>query len=473
MKTRIISLVFLSFLVPVSSYAELITLDSYIQQVTDGNQAYTSSVKGTEAGKLKAEEGDLLTSASFFTELNYINDKRMPMIPAIMGDRTTISSGSVGFSKNTSFGLSGKLYYSVTHTAMNGVNGTFIPFTEYYETSPVLELKQSLWQNAFGRQTRATMDAIEAKSLSDSYAAKFATKKIMSASETLYWTLSTTRELLKVQQENLKRAERLRDWTKRRVSNNLTDRVDLLQAEAMLKMRQLELKSTLDDETALVRQFNTNRGVDSDKINFDLEVMTPQQATAIKAPERRGVREDVKALEAGAKAVAASAKLSKDKNAPNLDLFGNFSLNGKDKFNEAFNDSFSGRYPYMMVGLTFSAPLSFGTVGRVNKGYDAEKISAEYAYQRKIFETDREWDDLTKKLNEIKQKLDLAYELEKLQDQKLSYEEKRLKLGRTTTYQVIMFENDLASAQQTRLMTQQELIATISTMKTFVSQEEI
>ncbi len=473
MKIRIISLTFLVVLTPLAAFAELVTFDSYMEQVTKGNQNYSAVTKGAEAGKLKSEEGELITSTSFFTNLQYTNDKRVPMIPAIMGDRTSTASGSMGFAKNTTFGLSGKLYYALTQTSISGVNQSFIPYTEYYESSPVLELRQSLWQNSFGRQTRATRDALEAKAMSDSYSSKFSSKQIMSASETLYWTLSTTRELVKVQKENLKRAERLRDWSKRRVSNNLADRVDLLQAESMLKMRQLELEGTQDTEKDLIRQFNTNRGASTDDIEIELEIMNPEQAVALNAPERKGVREDVKALEAGAKAAAANARISRDKNAPTLDLFGKFSLNGKDEFDPAFKDSFSGRHPYTIVGLSFSTPLSFGIVGRVNSGYDAEKISAEYAYQRKVFETDRQWNDLSKKLDDIKQKLKLAYELEKLQEQKLSYEEKRLKLGRTTTYQVITFEDDLANAQQKRLMTQQELIATISAMKTFVSQEEI
>lgn len=473
MKLRTVSLVMLTALLPVVSFAELITLDSYIEQVTKGNQSYTSAVKGKEAGKLKSEEGDLLTTASFFTELQYTNDKRVPMIPAIMGDRTSTASGSMGFSKNTTFGLGGKLYYKLTQTTINGVNQSFIPYTEYYEASPVLELTQSFWKNSFGRQTRATRDALEAKAMSEAYNSKFESKQIMSSSEALYWNLSTTRELLEVQKENLKRAERLRDWAKKRVKSNLADKVDLLQAESMLKMRQLELEATADTEKELLRQFNTNRGASDDNSAIQLEVMAPEKAIAMEAPQRKGVREDVKALEAVAKAAAANARISKDNYSPSLDLFGQFSLNGKDQFDPAIKDSFSGKHPYLVAGLTFSAPLSFGTVSRVKNGYEAEKISADYAYQRKVFETDRQWDNLTKKLDDTKQKLKLAYELEKLQEQKVLYEEKRLKLGRTTTYQVITFEDDLASAQQTRLMTQQALISMISEMKTFVSEEEI
>ncbi len=464
---------FIVFSIPFCAYAELITLESYIQQVAQGNQNYTASVKNTEAGKLKSQEGELLTSTSFFTNLNHVNDKRVPAIPAIMGDRTIVSSGLMGFAKNTTFGLSGKLYYSLTHTKMNGVNGSFIPYTEYYEMSPVLEVKQSLWQNAFGRQTRAAMQALESKSMSDAYSSKYMSKQLISASENLYWNLSTVRELLDIQKQNLNRAEKLLEWSKRRANLNLADKVDLLQAQAMLKMRQLEIESTMETERQLLRQFNTNRGLTSDDVEIELEKMTPEQALALSIPEKVGVREDVKALEAGARAAAANVKLSKDKNAPTLDLFGTFSLNGKEKFNDAFQDAFSGRYPYTVVGLTFSAPLSFGYVSRVNQGYEAEKVAAEYAYQRKSFETERLWDDLNKKIVDVRKKLELAHELEKLQDQKVNYEEKRLKLGRTTTYQVIMFENDLASAQQTRLLAQQELISTITTMKTFKSEEEI
>ena len=472
-KIKLFSLVALFLSTSLSLRAEVLTLDSFVKTVTQGNQAYTSSQKGEEAGRLKSEEGELITSTSFFTHLQYVNDKRVTAIPTIMGDRTMISSGSMGFAKNTNFGLSGKLYYGLTQTRYHGVNPMFIPYTEYYESGPVLELKQSLWQNAFGRQTRDSMDAIEAKSMSDSYAETFKGKLLVAEAETLYWGLATVKELVKVQKENLKRAEKLRDWAKKRVSSNLADKVDLIQAEAMLKLREFELESTINQEKTYTRNFNTQRGVDSDVMDEELELMSPDKTLAIVVPQKKGVREDVKAAEAGARAATASAKLSKDKNAPTLDLSGTFSLNGKDKFDKAFKDSFSGDHPYLAAALTFSVPLDFGGVSRVNSGYDSEKISAEYAYQRKVFETDRDWNDLTKKFDETKQKLKLAYELEQVQNQKLSYEQKRLQLGRTTTYQVITFENDLASAQQLRLNTQQELLALISKMKTFQEKEEI
>ncbi len=242
---------FIVFSIPFCAYAELITLESYIQQVAQGNQNYTASVKNTEAGKLKSQEGELLTSTSFFTNLNHVNDKRVPAIPAIMGDRTIVSSGLMGFAKNTTFGLSGKLYYSLTHTKMNGVNGPFIPYTEYYEMSPVLEVKQSLWQNAFGRQTRAAMQALESKSMSDAYSSKYMSKQLISASENLYWNLSTVRELLDIQKQNLNRAEKLLEWSKRRANLNLADKVDRIQAQAMLKMRRLEIGSTMETERQL------------------------------------------------------------------------------------------------------------------------------------------------------------------------------------------------------------------------------
>ena len=52
-------------------------------------------------------------------------------------------------------------------------------------------------------------------------------------------------------------------------------------------------------------------------------------------------------------------------------------------------------------------------------------------YERKSFESDREWNDLTKKVNDMKERLKIAKELEDAQYKKYIYENNRLKLGRS------------------------------------------
>ncbi|MFH1223550.1 MAG: TolC family protein [Pseudomonadota bacterium] len=465
-------IIFLLVLISFPLSAAKLSLSEYLEQVSGGNQNYTASQKSFEAGRNKSEEGDLMLAYSFFTNAQYSNDKRESNFSFVTGDRTTSGSLDFGFKKVTSFGFSGSLYYSVDYAYMHGANTTFLSSNTYYATSPVLEFRQSLWQNAFGRQTRAIVEATDAKNTSSSYAASYVSKQILSGAEVLYWKLSVTRDLVKILEDNLERAEKLSQWSKKRASLNLADDVDYLQSEANVKMAQLELQAAVDEEKETVREFNTMRGLNSDDLKDDLEKVTVDSVIRSDPPARKGVREDVLSLKEYARAAAANAKLSRDKNAPTMDLFSTLSLNGRDpKFDTSFKESWRGNYPYAVVGIQFNAPLDFRNIHRVNSGYELDKLSAQDSYERKSFEVDREWDSMNKKLNELKGRLKIAKEAEDAQHKKYTHEQKRHKLGRTTTYQVILFEKDYAMSQYLRLQLQSQILQLIATMKTFQGQE--
>ncbi|MEI6093558.1 MAG: TolC family protein, partial [bacterium] len=356
---------------------------------------------------------------------------------------------------------------------MHGANTTLLNSSQYYETRPVIEFKQSLWQNAFGRQTRAIIDATDARNLSSSFSASYNSKKILADAEAVYWKLSLMREMVKIKQDNLSRATKIKDWSERRARLNLAEKVDFLQADANFKMAQLELQASIDDEKDLVRQFNTMRGINSDELTEELETLTVDSVVAMNAPERKGLRDDVASFREMARSASANAALSKDKNKPTLELFSTLSLNGKDPaFNPSFKESWGGNYPYTVVGLKFSAPLDFGNIKRVNSGYELDKLSAEDSYSRKRFEVDREWNSLAKKIQELKERLKIAKQLEAAQLIKYTNEQSRHSLGRTTTYQVIMFEQDYATAQTLRLNLQSQVLQLLATMKTFDGKEE-
>ncbi len=468
-----INVILCLFLGITSANAAELTLSEFLDQVTKNNQGYMSMQKGSEAGQARSEEGDLITSYSFFANYQNVNDKRETNFAFVTGDRTTTNALSFGISKLTTFGLSGSLRYDINYSYMHGANQTLLSSDHYYVTSPVLEFTQSFWKNSFGRQTRAIVEATDARNLSSSYLSSYESKKLLSDAESIYWKMSLVKDLVQIKQDNFSRAEKIKEWAQRRVRLNLTDSVDLLQAEANYKMAQMDLQVALDDEKEVTRAFNTMRGANSDEFADSPEKLTVESVVAMPLPERKGVRDDVAALRESARAAAANAKISIDKNRPTFDLFSTLSLNGRDpSFNPSFKESFGGSYPYTVVGLKFSAPLSFGTIGRVNSGYELDKISAEYMYERRQFESDREWNNLTKKATDLRERLKIAKEVEDAQYKKYTHEQNRLKLGRTTTYQVITFEQDYATAQYTRLNMQLQMLQLIGTMKTYNGKED-
>ncbi|MDH4225644.1 MAG: TolC family protein, partial [Deltaproteobacteria bacterium] len=93
--------------------------------------------------------------------------------------------------------------------------------------------------------------------------------------------------------------------------------------------------------------------------------------------------------------------------------------------------------------------------------------AADLNYRRKLFEAETDWRDLTQRFVEAMNRLKLAREIELSQKEKLEYERERLKRGRTTTSQVILFEQDNAVAQLTRLQAQLEALSVLATLKSF------
>ena len=454
--------------------AEPLSIDGFLNEVQKQHQGYEASQKGVEAGESKSREGELALSYSLFSTLQYSNDKRPSNFAFVVGDRAAVSTYSLGVSKLTTFGLNASLSYNVNYFYFHGANSAFLTNNQYYQMNPQLDLTLSLWRNSFGRQTRAIVEATNAKNLSTSYTESYRSKLILSDAEALYWRASLVKELVKVEKINLDRAREIRDWNKRRVSLNLTDKVDLLQADANLKIREMSYETAIDEERTALRDFNTMRGVAADEINEELQNITVEQILALPLPERKGTRDDVMALKEAARAAAANANLSKDKNAPSLDLFSTLTVNGRDPaFDTSFKQSWGGLYPYTVVGIKFVAPLDLGNIKRVNSGYEAEKISAEYTYERKRFEADRDWNDLTKSVDDTKKRLQIANEIEDLQFKKFTYEQNRQHRGQTTTYQVLTFEQDYATAQYNRIKLQDDVLRLIAQMKTFIGKEEL
>jgi outer membrane protein TolC len=119
------------------------------------------------------------------------------------------------------------------------------------------------------------------------------------------------------------------------------------------------------------------------------------------------------------------------------------------------------------VGLGLNAPLDFWNLKSIHDGAQASQRAAEMEYQRKVFDQEREWADLSNQFQSKKEELQLAREVEKVQREKLAYEQDRLKKGRTTTFQVLIFEQDFATARLNLILSETQLLNLRAQMKTF------
>ena len=222
---------------------EALTLSAYLEQVRvkhDGVKGLALSSAGA-AGR--ASEGSLLTSPSLFSTLQHSDDAKPTMAPTFMGTQTVADIFAVGVGKVTvrPFGEA-VLQYPVDHHLRGESPALTLP--SFIEAHPTLELSQALWRNWMGAETKAQVAMLEAQALALHYQDDFQIKWLIAQAEATYWRLASARESLEVEEESLDRAVKIRDWNARRAKLLLADRADLLQAQAGLEARKLELQTS-------------------------------------------------------------------------------------------------------------------------------------------------------------------------------------------------------------------------------------
>lgn len=467
----------------------ILSLSDYINQVKTRNQGIQGSLTAGLASELRSEEGRLLLSPYLYANVSLLSDSKIPPSRFVIFDQQITQNYSIGVSQLTKFGLEAKLHYDLfaqyyTHPSSSfnfpGLGSSSLANFDsglfaynYALASPVLELTQSLWGNGFGRSTRANQELQESNALASSYSSLFEAKSTLSQAEINYWNLAVARQSVRVQEEALDRAKKIYAYNKRKLKLNLGEASDVLQAEALVQSRELELASAKNEVRRASRAFNGSRFIDSDNVLEEVVQLHPSFLDHIEIPSRAAQREDVKAAAQIARSQAASATLSAEKDLPTLEVFGSVALNGQQDSNftthlsDSISYSFSLNRPTESIGLRFRMPLNQSLVAKSRDGWSKQSIAAEKTFDQKVFDTEQSWKNLNESLSESKSHLALSRKLEEVQKKKLEAERERLSRGRTTTYQVLLFEQDYLLSQLNRIRDQNQVLTIISQMKLF------
>lgn len=445
----------------------ILSLPDFLVQVKKGHGGYVSSQATIEGNKLRGHEQDLLTMPSLIGSAQYLNDKRESGSP-LQGDEMRSTAYSLGIRKTTEFGLETKILYNHVNTSIPGANPTFVPERNFYVAGPAIELSQALGRNWLGVETKATKELISAQVLASQFAESFRQKQLLAEAESAYWRLAVAREAVAATKETVARARKLKQWSSERARLNLGNRTDFLQTEANFLGRNLEFQAALDEEKSAARGFNTMRGLDSEEVFERIAFVDEKTIVALVLPEKSASRESVKAAEQQKRLADANSRLGAEKNKPNVSVYGSYGLNGRDvESSEAIHEANSSEHPNYTIGLRVDIPLGQGTQSDVRQGYHKEAMAADLAYQRKVFEEERTWKDLSSQFKNSLSRYQLSQQIEKAQKEKLTYERVRQGRGLTTTFQVLQFEQDFANSQIARLRIQAEVLNVYSQLKTF------
>lgn len=455
-----------------SAHAASLSVQDYLNQVRTQSPGYQASQSAQEGSKLTSLEGDNQYIPRLSMQASHMYDSR-EQIGITAGAKTTADNFSLGLEKQFDFGLKSKLSYSLLSNSTNGLSPLIFSggALNYVQGQTQIDLEQPLWKNFLGKETRANATRDEAASLQVHYSERLNSKRLIAQAEASYFRLAIARDSVKLQEEVLDRAKKILDWSTKRVGNHLSDKSDMLQAKAAYQLRQIDLENGKNELRAASLAFNVLRNSTAESVNDQLMTIQTGEILKLTPPARAEKTDDVLAAEQGERLAVANNETSLQKVQPELSAFGTLAFNGVDNYlSPALSQSLSTNNPMYTVGLKFSMPLYVWETSDIRSGRVKQQLAAESNTRQKRLESDQTWADLSKKFEEARSRLKLAEELVNVQKEKLDYEKYRFNLGRTTTYQVLTFEQDYAQALITRLRIEQEIINYYSQMKVYASE---
>lgn len=461
-------IIFLGTLVSSTAQATT-TLNDYLGQVRNQNQSYQSSTERSQGAALLSREADIFFTPQFIANATVGSDEKLSSTPQLVYDRLKTEVYNVGIEQNFNFGLETKLTYELTNTNLEGAYlGPNVP-TQFWDAGPKIELTMPLWKNGFGRTARANRDASRNQNLADQYNSQAQAENILVNAESAYWRLSAAQEQLKIQKQALTAGQNILNYVTNKSNKNLGDRADVLQADALVEAYNLQLLQAQNELAAAQRSYNTFLNLESNATVPELEPLSYTSLENISPPAKRpGDRPDIKAAEAQTKAAAAASQLATERNRPQLDVFGSYKLNGRgDDQPEAIKDADVAQRDTTYVGLRLKVPLYVTAVDDAITGAKMQKSAAERNERNLRYDQEQQWNDIVQKLSESKQALKLATKMEAAQKAKLENERTRLRQGRTTTYQILLFEQDYSQAQASRVRSATQILNLQSQIKLY------
>ena len=436
-----------------------LTLDSYLSQVVEKSPALESARQSRQGMDLKPLEIAMVYSPLFNAGYSFVDSQTEPT-SITSPDRTKLTNWQVGLTKKWFTGTTTILSYGMTNTRIYfppfppamAAFSSFLPPSNSYDAKPTLTVSQSLLRDFMGGITDWGIAKVKHASKSGERMTAYGEQATMLTAEMAFWQLALARATVDFKKKSLDRTAKLKEWTERRVRLNLADPAELLQTNAALSLRTLDLRMSEEDAEAAARKFNSARGQDGAEVAEQLPELRPRIDGMGTAPEQSGDRLDVQAARESLASAEAASKETFYRSLPDLSVFGSITENGHDLSASAANSkSMQGDWPAWMVGATLTAPLDLITLAKVRKGYDSDYAGARASFRKSELDAKQDWEALKRKWVQVKARLDLALEVLKLQEERVTAEQKRLENGRILTFQFLSAQDDLDSAQLTYL----------------------
>ena len=451
-----------------------LSLEEYLAQTKEKNLGYVASQTSSKSSSLLSQKAFLLTSPNFFAEAQTGFEKQNQAIAFVRYKKLETQNYSIGIEKDFAFGLSSKFYYNVNRSFYQGLTSTsFTPIN--YNTNPVLQLNVPLWQGALGSKVQAKRDLTYYGNQADKFNFQSNSANFVVEAEKSYWQLVANQKIVIISQDALLQSEKILNIINKKARMNLDEKSDVLQAMADVESKKLQLQQAKNDARISARNFNQKRYIDSDvvkeklsEINFDQLEKTQILKTVT------NIRADVKAAAASSKAAIASARNEEENSKPKLDLSAQYGFNGLEHNRvDAVSNSLSRVGDEAYVGIKFSVPLAIGLQSDIKSGSRMIASAAKMNYRQKVFDQNNDWQNLVQNLKDYQENLKLSRKIEGLQKSKLENGRYLMKHGRTSTYQLLLFEQDYNQARVSTIKNAHQFLSLIAETKLYQERPEL
>ncbi len=323
-----------------------------------------------------------------------------------------------------------------------------------------LELTQSLVRG-FGLDVNLTQIRVAAanKQISE-YEFRRVVMETVAAVQSAFWELVFARENLEVKKKSLAVAQDLLDRNRRRFAVGDAARFEVDQAEAGVAMRETEIiaarAAIRDAEDELKRVMNMDDGdqywsaeiVPTDRaevveraVDLDREIQLAYE----RRPEIRQAKKNIEVAE-------MNEKFARNQVLPRVDVFGSYGFNSREL-------TYEKEIEYLVRGDDYT--YAYGLMGSVpigNRVAKGERIAAEHALREAKLQLEIVKHNIGVEVRRAVRSVvtnlklvDANRATRELREKTLRDERTRHEVGVSTSYQVLLVEEDLAEARSSEL----------------------
>ncbi len=448
------------------SQVTTLTVNQFLNLAVQQTEDFQSLEKSLKSLEYEIEARDLQLGTQLQLSAVDIHDRKDSFTNYFNRDAASRNYG-VNLTKSFSTGTSLSLGADYEIAKLDGSGN------KLYRADWDLSLTQDLWKNSFGRSVRLRRKSDQMELFSRKIDLLVQKQELINKLEDLYWDYSLFQKELVLKQENLKRGEQILSWTNMRLKLSAARDTDLLQVQALLSSRKLELadierlaasnKNQMDQFVPSLSsqnwspQFNEleqNRDV-KNLVYGDHQFENPVLLSSLSARFK-------------ARKIEVQSEATQDNLNPVLQLQLAHSQNGiRPDSNEAIDRFRDNKTDANQVGLIFSMNLDQNLKG---KSRDAAQLAAEAANlqaQRLERSSRLSWIDLKAQIDYLKNSLQLSQDLYQFQKKNITSQRRYFQQGRNTIFEFINFEIVAADAELRYFRTLNQLRKAESTARLF------